>query len=919
MKKSFLIILFMFLSLSFVIFTGCKDPEPQHEHTYSDSWTKDATHHWHASTCGHEVTEGKAVHTFGDWTTTKEATEEETGTREKSCTVCGYKVTEAIEKLAHTHKFAEEWTSDSSGHWHASTCGHEVTEGKAAHTFGNWTTTKEATEEVEGTREKSCTVCGYKVTEAIAKLAHTHKFATDWTKDGTYHWHAATCEHATEVSGKAAHSFGNWTTTKEATEEAEGSRERSCTVCGYTVTEVIEKLAHTHKFATDWTKDETNHWHASTCGHEVTKGKAAHTFGDYVSNNDSTTEADGTKTRECSVCGYKDTVTDEGSKIIEIYSVKLETTIVGETYTGTIPVTITGINLLAYDITSQDSNLSNINYISNTEATAEIDCNNSVGSHLVTINCGKATGTATYNVIEAEKCFAVGDILFTNGTRVKVEDVQYGVPDEQISKAFGVIASTTYGGGVGKAVGLQKGANLQWAPSGTTGYNTNFTEIQGTTTSGDMDGSDNWEYICSKDPAGSQNAATNYPAFNFANTYGTTAGLTDTDYADGWYLPSIAELKSVYDNRHIVGESLSAVGGAETFGGSYYCSSSQSSSNGRFAYALDFDDGSVISASSYTKSSNYSVLVVQALTSKQFNNYVVGYKGTSISDVKIASAGEGYTGKLHVTITGTNLKDQPITCSDASFDNLTYQSNTVATATIDCDGVVGEKSISFYCGSSVVTQTAKVLSSSNCITSADIGKIVLSDGSFVSKDSFNSSTMTPIAVVVGSKYNGGQAIAVGLQKGIAMWARSGTTGLSTNFTGIQGTTTSGDMDGADNWAYICNEDPQATVYPATNYPAFNYANNYGITAGLVDTDYADGWYLPSIAELDAVYDNKSTIQNSLDVVGGFTIGTSYYWSSSQSSSNRGFVYVLNFDDGSVSDSNKKYNSYVLVVQAFNAQ
>ena len=92
MKKSFLIILFMFLSLSFVIFTGCKDPEPPHEHTYSDSWTKDATHHWHASTCGHEVTEGKAAHSFGDWTTTKEATEE--AGSERSCTVCGYTETE---------------------------------------------------------------------------------------------------------------------------------------------------------------------------------------------------------------------------------------------------------------------------------------------------------------------------------------------------------------------------------------------------------------------------------------------------------------------------------------------------------------------------------------------------------------------------------------------------------------------------------------------------------------------------------------------------------------------------------------------------------------------------------------------------------------------------------------------------------
>ncbi len=75
--------------------------------------------------------------------------------------------------------------------------------------------------------------------------------------------------------------------------------------------------AHEHEFSDSWSKDGTYHWHAATCEHTTeVSGKAAHSFGDYVSNNDATTEADGTKTRECSVCGYEDTVTDEGSKII---------------------------------------------------------------------------------------------------------------------------------------------------------------------------------------------------------------------------------------------------------------------------------------------------------------------------------------------------------------------------------------------------------------------------------------------------------------------------------------------------------------------------------------------------------------------------------------------------------------------------
>lgn len=684
---------------------------------------------------------------------------------------------------------------------------------------------------------------------------------------------------------------------------------------------------HEHTFAEKWSSDSTYHWKAATCEHtEEVSEKAGHSFGDWVSNNDATTEQDGTKTRECGVCGYKETVIDEGSKIIVIYSVELETTTIGETYTGTIPVRITGLNLLAYDITSQDSNISNVNYVSNTEVTAELNIDNSLGSHLVTINCGTASGCATYNVVEAEKCFSVGDILFTDGTRMKAEDVQYGVPDEQISKAFGVIASTTYGGITGKAVGLHKSSSsLQWAPS-ETGYITNFTEIQssyswsssaGDTFTGDLDGSDNWEYICSVDPTGTANAATNYPAFNFANTYGSTAGLTGTDYEDGWYLPAVAELYDIYTNRLIVRESLSAVGGSDTIGGSDYWSSSQSASNDYKAYGLGFSSGSLGNDGKYND--NY-VLVVQAFNCEQFNNYEIAYEGTRITSVKVASAGEGYTGNLLVTIEGTNLKDQTITCSDVSFSNLTYISNKLATATITCDGTIGTSYITVTCGSSTETGIVKVLSSANCFTNENIGDIVLSDGSFITKDNFNSSIMTPIAVVVGVKNNGGQAVGVGLQKGTSLqWAPYGTTGYNTDFTEIQGSTTSGDMDGSDNWAEICKVDPECTLYPATNYPAFNFANTYGITADLTGTDYKNGWYLPSIAELDDIYDYKSTIQSSLTVAGGFTIGTDWYWSSSQYASYGNRAFVLDFDYGNVDGYGKSHKYNVLVVQAFNAQ
>ena len=334
----------------------------EHKHKFASEWTSDETNHWHASTCGHEVTEGKTVHSFGDWTITKEPTEAAEGSREKSCTVCEYTVPEVIEKLAHTHKFASEWTSDASGHWHAATCGHkdEVID-KAAHTFGDWTVTKEATEAAEGSREKSCTVCEYTVPEVIEKLAHTHKFASEWTKDETNHWYASTCGHTTEVSGKAAHSFGDWTITKEPTEEAEGSREKSCTVCEYTVPEVIEKLEHKHKFATDWTKDETHHWYAATCGHttEVSE-KAEHSFGDWTTIKEATKEAKGSKERVCTVCNHKEVV--DIAKIPEDFVFVKGGTVVGAKYSNNFlgvfiegrTVTLSDFYMGKYEVTQEE-------------------------------------------------------------------------------------------------------------------------------------------------------------------------------------------------------------------------------------------------------------------------------------------------------------------------------------------------------------------------------------------------------------------------------------------------------------------------------------------------------------------------------------------------------------------------------------
>ena len=102
----------MVMALAFVL-AGCQVESDSHEHSFSKEWTSDATNHWHAATCEHtEEVSDKAEHTFGEWKTTLEPTEEADGKKERTCTVCSYKEEQSIAKLEHTHTFAETWTSD---------------------------------------------------------------------------------------------------------------------------------------------------------------------------------------------------------------------------------------------------------------------------------------------------------------------------------------------------------------------------------------------------------------------------------------------------------------------------------------------------------------------------------------------------------------------------------------------------------------------------------------------------------------------------------------------------------------------------------------------------------------------------------------------------------------------------------------
>jgi hypothetical protein len=86
-----------------------------------------------------------------------------------------------------------------------------------------------------------------------------------------------------------------------------------CADCGQffkdeTLTDLITEKdtvvpAKGHTFATAWSHDNTNHWHACTaCG--VKQSEAVHTFSGWVIDKQATASTSGLKHQECSTCNY---------------------------------------------------------------------------------------------------------------------------------------------------------------------------------------------------------------------------------------------------------------------------------------------------------------------------------------------------------------------------------------------------------------------------------------------------------------------------------------------------------------------------------------------------------------------------------------------------------------------------------------
>ncbi|EID85235.1 hypothetical protein MSI_12340 [Treponema sp. JC4] len=167
---------------------------------------------------------------------------------------------------------------------------------------------------------------------------------------------------------------------------------------------------------------------------------------------------------------------------------------------------------------------------------------------------------------------AVGDIVFTDGSATPYTS-DLTLTDEQKEKSIAIIykvdASKTYGVGIlQNKVGLELFTHSsQLVIDDAFGNVRNVESIvcncnydNGTFT-GDTDGSDNLAEIKAfleenEDTVDDTDDLTHYPAFEFAINYKDKEGshVKNTDFEDGWYIPSLPELYDIWTKKSTVNE-----------------------------------------------------------------------------------------------------------------------------------------------------------------------------------------------------------------------------------------------------------------------------------------------------------------------------------------------------------------------------
>lgn len=221
---------------------GVLDPN---NHTGIVTWIQTANTHQSVYNCCHAVVVAEEAHEWENDVCLEcgypclHTGDTATCSQRAVCEICGSQYGDLDPDH---HQAASAWTQENDKHYHKCIYGCDTRLDEADCSGGTATCLQKAT----------CTVCSNTYGTLTAhRLSHQEEQAATCTEAGnTAYWRCSVCmkkfvdqygsqETTDIILPVLEHTYGEWTVTKVPTSQETGSKTKSCTVCGHTITEVI--------------------------------------------------------------------------------------------------------------------------------------------------------------------------------------------------------------------------------------------------------------------------------------------------------------------------------------------------------------------------------------------------------------------------------------------------------------------------------------------------------------------------------------------------------------------------------------------------------------------------------------------------------------------------------------------------------